>query len=195
MIVLRKPVRLFDVDLLGIGLTIILAAIAYGGVWRPWQATGLDRTARESAWRSRSSVLDQRRLEREQLESEIAQLSETLHRCAQRTPQLDQWSQVVTAVLQAAQECGLAVRGATPDRPKPAGSASNAELSISGHGSAEALLRLLAMLAERWPAHEVLDYSIRDDDPTITDGATAEVALRLRFSLLPNPALAQGPRP
>lgn len=157
MIIARRPLLIFDVDLIGLGLLAGLAVGAYLGVIRP-QA----EQARQLA--QLQLQLDQARLTVQQQRDRLRAVQDQTQRLgallAQRhladTPQRSM-AEHVSLVLAAAGRCGLEVLDFSPDQK----SADARGLLLRLRGPSRAFLQFLHACASREPRHRVERFQLR----------------------------------
>ncbi len=182
MIVLRKPLPVFDVDLLGIAVMLALGATAYLVVVVPARAQA-DRRHRLVA------ELDAARQRTQSAEHELGRLEDLARdlrvlvqeRIAQ-APTRSEVNAIVNRIMLVAERTGLHISSLEPGSPEQVGDAFVCDVSIEGSGGGPAVVAFLDALAARVPCHSVLALSV-DRPPAAADKA-CRVALRVRLHLL-----------
>ncbi len=179
MIVLRRPLMIFDVDVIGVAVLLALFATAYVVCIRP-QQQDLRRLAQvrvelAQARRALQHQRDQLRAVQDQTRRLAVALGR--HQPPETPPRT--LAEHVTRVLTAAGACGLEVEDFSPT---PSGS-SGGGLTLRGTGASEDLLRFLRACAQREPYHAVEELDIRG----ASDGR-CQFRCTLRFFDPPQPA-------
>lgn len=143
MIVARRPVLLFDVDVLGlVGVGVLLIA-GWMTVLQPWQST----------WRSFRSLVTQHQDTAQALEAEIANLKrveqelERLQQVAQQESaevlQEASLGNLLREVTRVAEETGITLHSVAPQSAQQQGAYLAMDILITGQGRSHDFIRFL----------------------------------------------------
>lgn len=157
MIVLRRPLTIFDVDVIGVAVLLALAVTAYVVCVRP-QRQDARRLAQVRAELAQARLsLQHQRDQLRAVQDQTRRLATALgrHQPPEAVPRT--LAEHVTRVLAAAGACGLEVEDFSPTASASAGGG----LTLRGTGSSEDLLRFLQACARREPYHAVEELDIR----------------------------------
>lgn len=185
MIIARRPLLIFDVDLIGLGALAALVALAYVVAIQP-QRHDARRLAQVTVQLDQARMtLQQQRDRLRAVQDQTQRLSALLAQRSAGGPPVRSMAEHVSLVLAAASRSGLEVLDFTPDA---AAGQDAAGLSLRARGRSRALLEFLRACARREPRHRIERFLIRSRPP---DGCDFECVMRF---LNPPPPAVEPPK-
>lgn len=192
MIVCRRPLLIFDVDLYGAGSLATIGLLASLGlgiplrhVWTQYASATENVTLAESH-RQRAA------LELSRLQEEVGRLRSAVERRAQAVPGSEGQSDFSSGIARLAHEAGLELAEVAPQRARREGDYVVADVHLKAHGSGLAFLRFFDAASQRHPNHTVERLLVtRAETP---DGnAPCTLACTLRLYMTPDAFPGAGP--
>lgn len=192
MILCRRPIRIFDVDLAGAAAVLGALLIGYFVVLVPaWsrmrdaRALGQQRLAAEAAMRQGQERLAS-------CEEDIARLERGIALRLAETPSLQRRAELLNEVVRLARACGLEMVQVLPQPPQIDGPRAIAETRFVGAGDMPGLVRFLDALAAARPEHSVHEIVITPAQSG--DPGRCEISCTLRFHLLAGQGAEEEPQ-
>lgn len=160
MILLQKPVRIFDVDLIGIVMVAIIGIVAYVSVILPAvEGAAVGAQLRQSVALADGSI--QRTAERlDQYTRDMKSLSNAVSERTAAAPQTRDTSGFPSVVAAAADATGIHIVQMAPVAPRETERGLVSDLQVVARGSLLDLTRLLERLRRERSHHQVLEYSV-----------------------------------
>jgi Tfp pilus assembly protein PilO len=194
VIVSRKPLVLYDVDVLGLAGTLLLVMAAWWCVARPWRDT----------WQRYRTLAARHTTVRKALQADVqemqrfsAELTDTRGAVAAqvaRAPRASALSQLLQEMADTAKEAQLELLTVTP---QPAGKENEytiTDIQVVGRGRSAEFMRFLDRFAQRNPYQSLQQCAI--SRPPSTTQPACELSWSVRLYMLPNePATTPEPRP
>lgn len=192
MIICKHPVRLYDVDVLGLLGVVILTGLAGWLLVFPWQET----------WEGYQGLAAKRALARQQLDNTIvqletyeqgvAELEEVLAAQIEVAPSAGVFSKMLQKMTDVAQAANLEIVSVAPQPMKPLGDYLISDVEVRGRGQSTDFVRFLDQLAQENPYQALNACSIekRKSNPE----GLCDVSWTVRLYFLPDPvAKKRGP--
>jgi hypothetical protein len=169
MIVCRRPIRLFDVDVAGIlALAATTAALVWllcgpwTQTWRGYRAGARARADIERRLHSEIVALEEFEENLTQLESDIASLSDEV-------PHADSLSRLLSEVTDIARDANLRLLSVAPQAGRAVGAYTVVDVEIGATGRSHDFIRFLDQLARRNPYQSLprctIEHAAKNDDP------------------------------
>ncbi|MEP0847557.1 MAG: hypothetical protein HRF50_12175 [Phycisphaerae bacterium] len=193
MILCRRLMRVYDVDLAGAGAMLAIGLAGYFAVVRPAGAGADERRQleREAAVAARETESASARLK--SCEQDARSLREGIARVAARVPRVRERAETFNALGDLAQRCGLVIEQLAPQAPQRVAGRTAADGRFAGHGTLGALLAFLQALDRERPHYSVEDLVLHA--PELTDAPRCALSFTLRLYLLEDELLEAGEAP
>lgn len=183
MILVNKPVRIFDVDLIGAVMVGIIAIVAYASVILP----ALDGASAGAQLRQSLALADesiQRTAQRlDRYSQEIQLLSQAVAQRADASPGVRDSAALPSVVAAAAQTTGVHVLQMVPVAPRETERGLVSDLQVVARGSLLDLTRLLDRLRRERAHHQVLEYGVCESREN--GDRRCQITFTLRLHLAP----------
>jgi hypothetical protein len=184
MTLLRKPVRIFDVDALGVAVLIALGATVYLTAVVPSQAQARQRSALlDEASTVEAKVLDSEGRLRG-IERLTSELQATVAKRIAVSPTRAAINSIVNELLQSADDSHLKIDSVEPRPPRRDGDHYICDVIMVGRGHAPDVVEYLETLAQRQPYHSIEMLSMTGDAGNENDDCRFECHLEMH--LLPD---------
>lgn len=160
MILLRKPVRVFDVDVLGVAVLVALGATAYLTAVVPSRAQAEEHRALSSeAMTAEAKVLDAEGRLRG-IERLTRELQTTVAERIAKSPTRAEINAIVNSMMLETASANLQIESVEPRPPLRVGDHYVCDVIMVGRGRAPDFVEFLESLAERHPYHSIEMLSI-----------------------------------
>ncbi len=184
MIVLRKPVRIFDVDLLGVAAMLALVAAAYLVIVLPShtqaeQRKKLGQQIEEVQHRVRSLEQELHRFNK--LAGDLRAL---VNRRIAQAPSRSEINTILNRIMLEAEQTHLRIDSLEPEPPRRIDDGFVCDVNIAGRGHAPDVIAFLDALAAREPYHAILTLNL--DRAAHSGDEACRVSIRVRLHLLPD---------
>ena len=190
MIVCRKPIRLFDADVIGAATLVAICALAYFAIFVPGQQSVAEQAVLRKAIadatakaRTTADRLAQVNTEADQLRIGVERSLKTAPRAQALTPFLQQ-------VATLADEVGIRIVQVVPEPLNRGDGYLSADVRYSGEGSSLAFLHLVDALALRNPYCVVDGVAIKK--ASVASDAACKLDWTLRLHMLADELDPQG---
>lgn len=193
MILCRRPVRIYDVDLAGAGALLAIGLAGYVGVVRPAGADADQRRGLEHAVAAAGGEAESASARLKACEQDARSLREGIARVASRVPRVRERAETFNALGDLAQRCGLVIEQLAPQAPERVGGRTTADGRFAGHGTLGALLAFLQALDRERPHYSVEELVLHV--PELTDAPRGALSFTLRLYLLEDELLEAGEAP
>lgn len=194
MVLCRRPIRVFDVDVVGLAGLALIGAAAYllliHGVrsdWRAFQDAAQQRTATERTVSGMHAVL-------RALDADITRIALVSKQAVGTAPRQGDIPAMLAQLADIAQRCGVDLGQVTP-QPAVAGNGYwYVDVEVTGRGASGAFIALLDQFALLNQYHSIPRLSVQTDG---VNGGTCRLAWTLRLHVLPEEMAAAtlAPRP
>lgn len=184
MMICNRPVRVFDVDVIGAGVFTLLLLSGYFGIIVPAgsHARAHQRLAGELRHAEESLDVASERLTR--MRRDIELLESAIGRSLERAPRAAQRAHILSRIVGLADETGLRLHEVVPQPLAAEGALTFADARIAGVGTLPDVVRFLTALARELPGHSIESLTVRAPSPSDQPRCTIEITLRMR--LLPD---------
>jgi Tfp pilus assembly protein PilO len=194
VIVCRKPITLYHVDLIGLAVLAGLAATAWWFVVLPWQQTWHDHHELAVRCATLQTGLRQDALELKTYEQGLADLRAAIAGAADTVPHIASIARQLRNMTDIAQAAGIEIQSVTPQPAQQEGEYVVNDIQVAGRGRSVDFIRFLDQLAEANPYQMLQDCLIQR--PADEPDATCRLSWSVRLYLLPASAAATvGGRP
>lgn len=208
MILLRKPLTLYDVDAAGIGVLALLLGVAWWGIATPLMHAGAQSDFARSAVKSAEESRRGARAALNTLVKDSVGLEALLAEFKDNIPTESRRSDVMADIVARATAAGVQVTSVTPLQPLRGERHVSIDTDLSVRSTPAALATFLAQLAAEFPYHSIEDLAISEaraskagNSGTVAGAGTVdgecEIKLRLRLYMLvdaPEPAASSPPK-
>jgi hypothetical protein len=179
LILLQRPVRIFDVDLIGVVMVAIIGIVAYVSVILPAvEGAAIGAQLRQSVALADGSI--QRTAERlDQYTRDMKSLHEAVAARAAAAPQARDTTGFPSVVAAAAEATGVHIVQMVPVAPRETERGLVSDLQVVARGSLLELTRLLERLRRERSYHQVLEYSVVESREVGDPRCTLTFTLRL----------------
>lgn len=190
MILCKRPLTIYDVDLLGASGLVVLGLAAWWAVALPWQRTA--RGYHELAAR-RAALQNGLHAETDQLErsqQQLAQLTEIVRVQTADAPRPNSLSRQLARMAELAKEVNVELLRVVPQPVAGEGAYTVCDIQVTGRGRSHDFIRFLDRLARENPCQTLRACAIT----RATDDAAATCDLRwtVRFYFLPETVAPPG---
>ncbi len=158
MILARRPLLIFDVDVIGLGVLVGLAALAYVVAIRPQREDARRLAAATLQLDQARMTLQQQRDRLRAVQDQTQRLAALLSRRGSTDPPVRSMAEHVSLVLAAAGRSGLEVLDFTPSEQRGEDAPG---LTLRARGRSRAVLEFLHACARREPRHRIERFLIR----------------------------------
>ncbi len=190
MILIRRPVTLYDVDGLALaGLAGLLVLAVWAVAW-PIQRSGDQYRALAARRTQAERSLAAERQSLAVCHERLAELQRTIGLAAKVVPATSEIPSVLRRLTAAAQDAALRVKTITPAPLTYAGDYAIADVRVEGRGRGVDCLRFLERLMRENPYHSLRECQIKRAGTAMD--ADCSFACTLRFYLLPDAPVAAG---
>jgi len=190
MIIARKPLVIFDVDLFGVGALGLLLAAGWFLVVAPWQQVWSEHTALSAGREQVESRLQSDIRELERFDKGLEQLRAAVESQAGAVPDEASLPQVLREMTSIAQAADVEIQSVAPQPARHQGPYRISDIDVTGRGTSREFIRFLDLLAQRNPHHALracmLTRAAESPD------ARCELSWTLRLYLLPRLAAGSG---
>jgi hypothetical protein len=187
MIVCRRPCTVYDVDVIGVAVLVVLALTACFGVIMPASANATQWRALSARIAAVKAVTEQTNGRLRKVNAEISALQTGVAERTRAAPKPGALTSFLQRVAQLAEECGLQITQVLPQPAQQANGCLASDVWFSGRGTGLSFARLLDELVRENPYHALQDFRISHsgdpDDPRCT------VSWTLRLYILEDEAL------
>lgn len=194
MIVCKKPIPLYDVDVLGAVGVVVLALATWWLAAAPWQKTWQrhrDMVAKRNTAQARFQV---DMAESERFGQELAHLEGVVAAQAAEVPRADALSQLLREMTDVAKQAQLELLNVVPQPATPDGPYQVSDIQVSGRGRSRDFIQFLDQLALGNPYQSLRLCSITR--PGNATQPTCDLSWTVRLYLLPSaPDLGSGGKP
>ena len=186
MIVCRKPVTLYDVDVIGLSILAVIGAMTYFCVIRPAGANAHEYTALSESVAEARTGTERTSEQLRGVNHKIEQLRNGVNDRVQAAPKPGALTPFLQRVANLALQYDLELNQVVPSPVQPADGYLVNEIAFIGRGQSLDFARLLESLAWENPYFSLQDFSIRGG----AGGANSkcEVAWTLRLYMLDSAA-------
>ncbi len=194
MIICRKPITLYDVDVLGAVGVVVLSVAIWWLVVVPWQQT-LRRHGETVAQRTAAQARLQADLAAsEQFAEEMAQVERAVATQTALVPRSDSLSRLLSELTELAKESRLELLSVAPQPAISEGAYLVSDIQVSGRGQARDFVQFLDQMASNNPYQTLRGCSI--SRPANNPQATCDLTWTVRLYLLPQLAgVSDGGKP
>lgn len=179
MIILRKPLVLYDADAVGLGVVALLLGVAWVGVAQPLMQSVSDEAAVRSAIAAAESARATERANVLRITKQIERLDEVVREQSALVPGESARNSVVTDIVSRAERHGISVVSLTPVAPVRGDRYVTADTELIVRCPLAALIALLDELARDVPFHSVEDLNVSEDRKAENDECLVSLRLRL----------------
>ncbi|MFN0137642.1 MAG: hypothetical protein ACKVS9_16175 [Phycisphaerae bacterium] len=207
MILLRKPLTLYDVDAAGIGVLALLLGVAWWGIATPLMHAGAQSDVARSAVKAAEESRRGARAALNTLVGDSAGLEALLAEFKDTIPTESRRSNVMADIVARATAAGVQVTSVTPLQPLRGERHVSIDTDLSVRSTPAALATFLTRLAAEFPYHSIEDLAISEartgnasnsGNAPGTGGVDGECEIKLRlrlYMLVDAPNLASSPPP
>lgn len=184
MILIRRPLVIYDIDVVFALLSAASLVGAYMGVVIP---AGQSAQARRTLWHElQSEQADIARL-RNQIERDQTltdQIARGIERSTATIAHLSQLNEAVNALVDDAARAGVEFTTIVPERPSQTGERWSSLVQLSGAAEPNDFLRFLDALTRRHP-HDAVEQFVIDRPPDAAE-SKCSLSMTIRIYLLPD---------
>jgi len=191
MIVSRKPWTIYDVDVIGIAVLVIVALAACYGVFLPARANATEYRDLSAQLSAANGEIEKTGQRLQQVNAQISTLQEGVTERVRAAPRPDSLTPRIQRIASLAREYDVEMTQVLPHPITTAAGNLVADVEFSARGHSLDLIRLLDRLARENPYHTVERMAI--DGRCINEqvGDTrCNLKWSLRFYMLPDDAAA-----
>lgn len=194
MILMRKPLRVFDVDVLGVAVLVVLGVGAYLTAVVPGRAQAKQRRSlkmdAESVEAQVCSVEERLRA----IERLTRELRDVVARRVDSSPVRSEINAIVNHIVADAEQAGLRIASVEPEPAERVGDTYVSAVSVIASGRQPDCVAFLDALAMRHPYHSIESLSLVRQ-PDLAE-FRCRIVLRVWLHVLPDEMrLAKGDRP
>jgi hypothetical protein len=161
VIVCRRPLALYDVDLLGAAGLLLLGFAAWWTVWAPWQRTWHECRALGAERRAAEIQLQQQLTELERFEKGRAWLESQIAGQSERAPGPAALPTLLQQMTELARDAHLELVSVKPQPAAREGVYLVSDVQFAGRGQSRDFIRFLDRLAEQNPYQRVRTCAVR----------------------------------
>jgi Tfp pilus assembly protein PilO len=184
VIVARTPLKLFDVDVVGLVVLGVVGAAAWWLVIAPWQRLWGDYRTLSAAHAEVRSGLEHDILELERFQKGLAELERVVVEEIGEVPGEDAFPQLLRQMTDVAKASNIEVLNVKPQPATRVGGYMISDIDVGGRGSSHDFIRFLDRLAQVNP-FQSLESCALSNTPGASDQA-CELTWTVRMYLLPN---------
>ena len=177
MIVCRKPIRLFDADIIGAATLLAVGALAYFAVFVPGQESAKRQTLLRNSIADATTTARTTADRLARVNAEASRLREGVERHLLTAPRAHALTPFLQQVATLAENTGIRVTQVVPEAVRHGDGFLSGDVRYSGEGSSLAFLHLLDQLAQRNPYCAVEDLVIKNA------GAALDTPCKLNWTL------------
>lgn len=189
MIVLRSPLRLYDVDLVGIALLAAALAGGYFGLLVPQAANSAEYARSVQATDQAQAQLDLKLLEFQALKRNIASLEVGVAERYENAPKVGDVNRIVNSLASIAKETEIAIDSIVPEQARRSDERFSSDIRIVANGRSVSFIKFLDEVSRAHPQHSIESMTIHIDKRA--DHTICALTLTLRFYFLPNDEAAR----
>jgi len=185
-VIVCKKLKLYDVDLIGLGVLVAFGVAAWWLVVVPWQRTWTgyqDMAAQQAEMEHR---LQDEIVTLEQRQQELVQLEEVIEAEVGGVPHAGTLSGLLQEITDMAREANLDLLSVAPKPAAASGAYLVSDVQMGGRGCSHDFIRFLDCLAQRNPYQVLHDCSITSSP--MGPGLSCELGWTVRLYLLPDPS-------
>ncbi len=183
MIISRRPWILFDVDVLGAAVVLLLGVAAWWSVLRPWQQTWADYRAAVTSRAVVTAKLEEEQLALREFELNLAPLQDTIAAQFKQIPAVDAFSNLLRQLTDVAHEARLELLSVEPQPMLAQGTYLISDIQVGARGRSPDFVRFLDRLAQENPYQTLRLCSIQR--PAASEMPTCNLNWTIRMYLLP----------
>ncbi len=184
MIVCRRPLALYDVDLLGAAGLLLLGAAGWWAVFAPWQRTWHECRTLGAERRAAEIRLQQELTELERFEKGRAWLASKVAAQAERVPGPAALPTLLQQMTELAHDAHLELVSVKPQTAAREGAYLVSDVQFAGRGQSRDFIRFLDRLAQQNPYQCVRTCAVRRPAQT-AEPHPCELDWSVRLFLLP----------
>jgi hypothetical protein len=181
MIICKKPCTIYDVDVIGIALLVVIAIAAWFGVVVPATADATESrtlSARTAEAIKKTEGTDTRL---GSVRAQIRSLQNGVDAQIRSAPHPGSLTTFLQRVASIAEECGIEIVRMLPRPTQRTDGHLVGELQLSGRGLSLNFVRLLDRMARELPYHSLQDFTIKQPTAATDPRCTLEWTLRLHM--------------
>jgi Tfp pilus assembly protein PilO len=193
VIIARKPWTIYDVDVLGAGGVLLLAAAAWWLAITPWQKTWAHSRELATQRTNLQAGLREDVAELEHFQRQLTQLEGVVAAQTAEVPRADSVSDLLRRMTDLAKDAELELINVAPRPATAEGAYLVSDIEVTGRGRSHDFIRFLDQLALGNPYQALRSCSITH--PAGGDRTTCDLTWTVRLYVLPSVASTAGGRP
>lgn len=190
MIITRRPWTLFDVDVLGAAVVLLMGVAAWWSVWRPWRQTWADYRAAVVSRAAVTAKLEEEQLALREFEQNLAPLQDTIAAQFMRIPAVSSFSSLLRQLTDVAHEVHLELLSVEPQPMAAQGTYLVSDIQVGARGRSGDFVRFLDRLAQENPYQTLRLCSIQR--PATAETPNCNLTWTIRMYLLASPEARAG---
>ncbi|RMF80830.1 MAG: hypothetical protein D6744_07815 [Planctomycetota bacterium] len=183
VILARRPIAIYDVDLIAVGLITAAMVGVYMLAIRPQQQQAASARTTMTSVQAVESEIARMSEKLQGLREQTKKLQTALEAQLARTPTVRDRNALINDIFAIAESVGLEVDGVAPSAPDEQGSIVLNDVEIQARGETRSLIALLDRLARDKPYHSIRSFSVTGDGDR--DAHRRKISLTVRLFLLP----------
>lgn len=183
MILCRKPIPIYDVDLIGVAVLAVTALAAWLCAVVPWREAWRTQRALATRYAVAQQQLQTNLGELQQLQSRLAQVQNFVNTQQAQVPHPGALSHMLREMTEIAKDERLELLAVTPQPAAREGAYVVNDIQVVGRGASHDFIRFLDQFARRNPYQYVRHGQLRRD--ATAPSPTCELHWTVRFYMLP----------